>query len=71
MLFSTDCNKMLLFVYKKSRHHQKTLLYSHVCARDIVGHHICQIQVENDKLMFNLKNSRVDYEIKIGNLKKY
>ena len=40
---------MLLFLYKKSRQqNRKHAAVLHSCARDIIGHHICQIKIEYD-----------------------
>ena len=44
---------MLLFFYKKSRQqNRKHAAVLHSCARDIIGHHICQIKVEGDIFKF-------------------
>ena len=44
---------MLLFLYKKSRQqNRKHAAVLHSCARDIIGHHICQIKIEYDLFKF-------------------
>ena len=44
---------MLLFLDKKSRQqNRKHAAVLHSCARDIIGHHICQIKVEYDLFKF-------------------